>query len=265
MANKIKITAVNYLNTLPFKYGMIKLGHLLSWADINYATPAECAQMLIDKKTNIALAPVAVLVKQPDLKVVTNYCLSTNDVVKSVKLYSHKPIQKIETIVLDYQSLSSVSLIKVLMRYYWKKEVRYIQGIKGFEKQLKEDAMLVIGDRTFELNGTFPYEYDLAEEWFKFYGKPFVFAAWISNLELDEEKIDTLNQIFEYGIKHIDEVIEDAILSISFLKHIDVDTKRYFISSYLKNNMQYLLTQDRENSMQHFLNLLKTLETEKVL
>lgn len=57
MADKIKITAVNYLNTFPFKYGMTKFGHLLDWAEINYATPAECAQMLIDKKTNIALAP----------------------------------------------------------------------------------------------------------------------------------------------------------------------------------------------------------------
>jgi chorismate dehydratase len=265
MADKIKMTAVNYLNTSPFKYGMTKFRHLLDWAEINYATPAECAQMLIDKKTNIALAPVAVLSRQSDLNIITNYCLSTNDVVKSVKLYSYKPIQEIETIILDYQSLSSVSLIKVLMRYYWKKEVCYIQGTQGFEKQLNEDAMVVIGDRTFELNGTFPYEYDLAEEWFKYYGKPFVFAAWISNLRLNNDRINTLNQIFEYGINHLDEVVEDAIHSISFLRKTDINTKRSFILSYLKNNIQYQLTEDRKESIEHFLYLLKTMETEKVL
>jgi len=265
MADKIKITAVNYLNTFPFKYGMKEFGHLLDWAEINYATPAECAQMLIDKKTNIALAPIAVLSRQSDLNIITNYCLSTNDVVKSVKLYSYKPIQEIETIILDYQSLSSVSLIKVLMKYYWKKEVRYIQGTQGFERQLNEDAMVVIGDRTFELNGTFPYEYDLAEEWFKYYGKPFVFAAWISNVILDNDRINTLNQIFEYGINHLDEVVEDAIHSISFLRNTDIDTKRSFVLSYLKNNMQYQLTEERKESIKHFLYLLKTMETEKVL
>jgi chorismate dehydratase len=265
MADKIKITAVNYLNTFPFKYGMTKFGHLLDWTEINYATPAECAQMLIDKKTNIALAPVAVLSRQSDLNIITNYCLSTNDVVKSVKLYSYKPIQEIETIILDYQSLSSVSLIKVLMKYYWKKEVRYIQGTQGFERQLNEDAMVVIGDRTFELNGTFPYEYDLAEEWFKYYGKPFVFAAWISNVILDNDKINTLNQIFEYGVSHIDEVVEDAIYSISFLRETDINTKRSFILSYLKNNIQYQLTENRKESIKHFLYLLKTMETERVL
>lgn len=211
------------------------------------------------------MPPVAVLSRQSDLNIITNYCLSTNDVVKSVKLYSYKPIQEIETIVLDYQSLSSVSLIKVLMKYYWKKEVRYIQGTQGFERQLNEDAMVVIGDRTFELNGTFPYEYDLAEEWFKYYGKPFVFAAWISNVILDNDRINTLNQIFEYGINHLDEVVEDAIHSISFLRNTDIDTKRSFILSYLKNNMQYQLTEDRKESIKHFLYLLKTIETEKVL
>jgi chorismate dehydratase len=206
-----------------------------------------------------------VLSRQSDLNIITNYCLSTNDVVKSVKLYSYKPIQEIETIILDYQSLSSVSLIKVLMKYYWKKEVRYIQGTQGFERQLNEDAMVVIGDRTFELNGTFLYEYDLAEEWFKYYGKPFVFAAWISNVRLDNDRINTLNQIFEYGINHLDEVVEDAIHSISFLGNIDIDTKRSFILSYLKNNIQYQLTEDRKESIKHFLYLLKTMETEKVL
>jgi len=152
-----------------------------------------------------------------------------------------------------------------LMRYYWKKEVRYIQGTQGFERQLNEDAMVVIGDRTFELNGTFPYEYDLAEEWFKYYGKPFVFAAWISNVRLDNDRINTLNQIFEYGINHLDEVVEDAMHSISFLGNIDIDTKRSFILSYLKNNIQYQLTEDRKESIEHFLYLLKTMETEKVL
>ncbi|GIV27200.1 MAG: chorismate dehydratase [Bacteroidia bacterium] len=258
--SKIKITAVNYLNTFPFKYALEKFANQVDWAEINYAAPAECAQMLINNETNLALAPIAVLAKQPNLNIVTNFCLSTFNEVKSVKLYSKKSIEDIQTIVLDYQSLSSVSLIKVLMKYYWKKSVRYLQGYKGFENKLSADAMVVIGDRTFELNGKFPYEYDLATEWYRYYGKPFVFAGWISNVILKDSYLQQLNTIFDYGLQHLDEVIDYAMQNHSLSgKRLNKE----IIADYLTNKMHYRLTNDRKESIEHFLHLLKKLETEK--
>ncbi len=259
--SKIKITAVNYLNTYPFKYALEKFAKQLDWAEINYASPAECAEMLVNNETNLALAPVAILAQHPQLQIVTNYCLSTHNEVKSVKLYSTKPIENIQNIVLDYQSLSSVSLIKVLMRYYWKKQVEYIQGYKGFENHLSADAMVVIGDRTFELNGSFPYEYDLASEWYRYYAKPFVFAAWISNVPIKEIYLQQLNDFFEYGLTHLEEVIDYALQNVSLPnKHLN----REIITDYLKNKMCYYLTKNRMESIEHFLDLLKSLEVEEV-
>ncbi len=259
--SRIKITAVNYLNTFPFKYALEKFTHQLDWAEINYASPAKCAAMLVNNETHLALAPIAILAKHPQLKIVTNYCLSTHNEVKSVKLYSTKPIEDIQSIVLDYQSLSSVSLIKVLMRYCWKKQVQYIQGFKGFENNLSADAMVVIGDRTFELNDTFPYEYDLATEWYRFYAKPFVFAAWISNVPIKEIYLQQLNDFFEYGLTHLEEVIEYALQNVALP---DKYLNKEIIADYLKNKMQYRLTKDRMESIEHFLYLLKSLEVEKV-
>ncbi len=261
---KIKITGVNYLNTFPFKYGIEKNIHLLEWAEIDYATPFECAERLMQGKTNIALAPVAVLALHPHLKIITQYCLSTNDAVKSVKLYSKKKIDQIQSIILDYQSLSSVSLVKVLMKYYWKKEVRYIQGYDGFQKKLEVDAMVVIGDRTFELNGKFDYEYDLATEWYHFFGKPFVFAAWISNTDLDEKQFNALNAVFEYGVKNIDKVVQHTLNNTNILNFLGKPEREKYITEYLTNNMQYVFDDDRKKSLQYFLKLLKTIETIKV-
>lgn len=254
---KVKITAVNYLNTFPFKYGMEKNPHLLQWAEINYATPSECATMLLKHQTNIALAPVAILAFQPKLKIITNFCLSSNQEVKSVKLYSKKNIHDIHTITLDYQSLSSVSLLKVLMKHYWKKEVQYIQGEKGFEKSLQTDAMVVIGDRTFELNGSYKYEYDLAKEWYNFFGKPFVFAAWISNIMLAENQIQQLNMAFEYGLMHMNEVVQYSLLQTNVLQNIDLRTRENIIADYLNHKMQYYFTPDRYDSVHQFISLLR--------
>ncbi|MCX7728054.1 MAG: menaquinone biosynthesis protein [Bacteroidia bacterium] len=260
----IKITAVNFLNTYPFKYGIEKYLSRFSWAEIDYATPAECAKKLMNKTTHIALAPVAVLAMNPNLQIVTNYCLSTNDYVHSVKLYSKKEWHQIQSVVLDYQSLSSVSLVKVLMKYHWNKEVKYIEGYQGFEDHLNADAMVVIGDRTFELNGKFDYEYDLAHEWYSFYGKPFVFAAWITNMMLDKEVIHHLNAAFEYGITHIDDVIADAVKNTDILKFINGIKRQQTIEHYLKYNMQYIFNKERKQSLNHFLNLLKTIVAEDI-
>lgn len=261
---KVRITGVNYLNTFPFRYGLEKFMSTLNWAEINYANPYECAQMLVYHQTNVALAPVAILAYKPHLQIVTNYCLSTNYAVQSVKIYSHKKIDKIKNIVLDYQSLSSVSLVKVLMRYYWKKEVEYIKGYAGFENNLMADAMLVIGDRTFELNGKFEYEYDLAAEWFEFTNMPFVFAAWISNTPLTAEQIYHLNNAFEYGLSHLDDVIQQTVLNTKIMNFLISSERVKTISYYLKNNMYYHLDDVRKQSIQFFLKLLNTIIPENV-
>lgn len=261
---KIQITAVNYLNTLPFKYGIEHTPAIHEWAEINYASPAECAKMLITNKTNIALAPVAILGNHPHLNIITDYCLSTNDAVQSVKLYAHKSIREIKNIVLDYQSLSSVSLLKVLMKFYWNKEVEYLHGYYGFENELKADAMVVIGDRTFELNGKFEYEYDLATEWFRFFGKPFVFAAWISNVHLNDKQLNDLNTAFECSINNIDAVIDDSIKNTNILNFLNTSERKKVITNYLKNNMQYNFNNERKQSLEHFLKLLKSIFQENI-
>jgi len=262
---KIKITAVNYLNTFPFKYGLEHNEKILEWAEINFANPAECAQMLVNKKTQIALAPVAILAFYPELKIVSNYCLSTNDVVDTVKLYSNKPIDEIQSIILDYQSLSSVSLVKVLMQFYWRKDVQYIQGYKGFENEMNADAMVVIGDRTFDLNGKFPYEYDLASEWYKFTNKPFVFAAWITNYQLTNEQIENLNEAMQQGLDNIDKVIEDASRNPLILKNYTIQQKYEIIKNYLKNRIFYHFTPDRLEALQMFIEYVKQLNVQKIL
>ena len=52
-------------------------------------------------------------------KIVSDYCISVDGSVDTVCLYSNVSLNDIEYIYLDYQSKTSVELLKILCREYW--------------------------------------------------------------------------------------------------------------------------------------------------
>ena len=52
--------------------------------------------------------------------IISDYCISCDGEVASVGLFSDVPLNKIEKILLDYQSRTSVELLKILVEEYWK-------------------------------------------------------------------------------------------------------------------------------------------------
>src|ERR1035437_7157481 len=168
MIRRYSVSIVSYTNTLPLRYGISK-SNLLSEMDLQLDIPAVCAQKLIANSVDIGLIPVAVIPLLKEHYIISKYCIGSNERVDTVKLYSHVSLEKIETIYLDYQSRTSIMLAKVLAKNYWKIHPAFINAAAGFENTTKgNNAAVVIGDRCFALNDTFPYEYDLAFEWKKY-------------------------------------------------------------------------------------------------
>src|ERR1700739_1691098 len=207
MKKRYSVSIVSYTNTLPLRYG-INNSKILDEMDLQLDIPAVCAQKLIDNKVDIGLIPVAVIPLLKEYHIVSKYCIGSNNKVDTVKLYSHVPLKEIENIYLDYQSRTSVMLAKVLCKHYWNIQPAFINAQPGFENTTTaKDAAVVIGDRCFVLNGTFPYEYDLAFEWKKHTNLPFVFAVWVSNKKINEGFIAKLEKAMQYGIQHRDDAI----------------------------------------------------------
>src|SRR6476620_11052768 len=195
MSDKIRISIVNYTNTLPFKWAL-KNNAIMDKIVLEEDIPSICAQKLKFKQVDLALVPVALLPELDKYYIETDYCIGADGIVDSVKLYSDAPLSEITEIVLDYHSKSSITLTRVLSRFFWKIHVLFREGKPGFEKEIGANkAAVVIGDRTFSLNGKFKYEYDLAEEWKKFTYLPFVFAAWVSSEKLDPNFVKTFNSV----------------------------------------------------------------------
>src|SRR5690606_31297707 len=141
-------------------------------------------------EVQLALVPVALLPQLNEYHIISNYCIGADGIVDSVKLYHDVPLDEICSVLLDYQSLTSVNLTRVLFRFAWKRDVQFIEGRPGFEDEVAGNtAAVVIGDRTFALNGKYNYETDLAQAWQKFTSLPFVFAAWVSTEKLPDDFI----------------------------------------------------------------------------
>jgi chorismate dehydratase len=247
----IKISIVNYTNTLPFKWAL-KRSDLIGKIELHEDIPSICAQKLKFKQVDLALVPVALLAELDTYFIETDFCIGANGKVDSVKLYSQVPLNEIKTVTLDYQSKSSITLTKVLFKFFWKEGVNYIDAKPGFESDIKDtNAAVVIGDRTFSLNGKYKYEYDLAEEWKKFTGLPFVFAAWVSTEKLPVVFIQEFNSILKFGIDNILDAIDEdtSVKDLSKVQTIEYLTKR----------IDYNLNSEKRKALELFLSYIKQL------
>lgn len=242
---KYKISIVSYLNTIPFIYG-INHSNLKEKIELILDYPSICADRLISNKVDIALVPVVILNEYPQFNIISNYCIGSSGKVDTVCLYSEVPLDNIKQIHLDYQSRTSIELLKVLCKEYWKINPELITSNKGFEDNISNTtAALVIGDRAFSLNQKYPYIYDLSENWKSYTGFPFVFACWASNKSIDKTFIKEFNKSISYGVNKIEESILDHINDDYVACNDPLD--------YLNNKISYIFDDDKRKGMDLFL------------
>lgn len=248
---KVKVSCVSYLNSKPFIFGFEHFTELKNTMQLELDIPSVCAKKLIENKVDVGLVPVAILNKMENYQIISDYCIGTNGNVKSVNLYSNVPLNQIGEIILDFHSQSSITLTKVLSKFYWKKEFTFINANKDYINNIVgTTAGVVIGDRTFGMENTFEYVYDLSAEWKKFTGLPFVFACWVTNKKnLNPQFLELFNQALNYGIEHTNEAI--AQLSLK------TDYQNINLHNYLQHCIDYNLNSDKKKAMQKFLEYAK--------
>jgi len=223
---KIRVGAVSYLNTKPLLYG-IERSAIRKDIDLIIDYPSSIATMLLRDEIDMGLVPVAIIPRMKEAHINGDYCIGSNGNVASVCLFSETPVEKIEKVLLDYQSRTSVALARILLKEYWRVSPELVDGGKDFRDHIKgRTAGVVIGDRAFEQRRQSPYIYDLAEAWKDLTGLPFVFAAWISNKRLDPEFVKAFDEANRQGILHIDEVVAENPYPLFnlhdyFTRHLD--------------------------------------------
>jgi chorismate dehydratase len=248
----LKISAVSYLNTFPFVYGILNSGYLEEFS-LELDVPSVCAEKLKNGDVDIALVPVGAM---PDLikpLIITDYCIGAVKSVKSVVLLSQVPLETIRSIYLDFDSRTSVQLVKVLAQKFWKIDPEWKRLKAGQAEKLNgNEALVAIGDKTFELVKHYKFVYDLAEEWFHFTSLPFVFAAWMSIKPIPEPILQSLNSSLAWGIARKAEALD---FFQEKLPACDDCLK------YLEENISYELDTQKKKGLAQFILLLDQLNS----
>jgi chorismate dehydratase len=147
--------------------------------DISYTVPSLCAAQLGDGSADIGIIPAAAYTTIPGLLILPGVAIASYRSVRSILLVSKVPLEKIQTVALDNCSLTSVALTKVLFAKWWGGGRTFTAMEPDVERMLQQhDAGLVIGDPALRVDRSRYLTYDLAEEWLKLTGEPFVFAFW---------------------------------------------------------------------------------------
>ena len=244
----LKISAVSYLNTFPFVFGLRQSGILQNFS-LELDVPSLCAEKLKNGVVDIALVPVGALPEINPFHYISDFCIGAVSEVKTVLLLSKVPLEKISHVYLDFDSRTSVELVKVLARNHWKINPKWDNLKPGQSVSTEKfESLVAIGDKTFSIRKNFPYIYDLAAEWISFTGLPFVFAVWVSRKQLPDDILSMFNGALAYGIDHKRECIEyfrDRLPGCDDCL------------SYLEDNISYEFDNKKKEGLNAFLTFLK--------
>jgi len=242
---KIRVGIVNYLNTRPLIYGLLQppVNELI---ELTGDYPARVAEQLINDEIDLGLVPVAVLQKMPEYHIVGNFCIGTEGEIASVALFSEVPLSEIRKVYLDYQSRTSVALLKYLMKESWGINPEIVQAEnENYRDEIKgTTAGLVIGDRAFEQRRKSTFIYDLGSEWRAITGLPFVFAVWVSKKKLNENFIKIFDKANAMGLEKINEIVA--------VEKYD----KYELAKYYKLHLSYQFDDAKKKGLERFLQVI---------
>jgi chorismate dehydratase len=185
---RLRVSAISFLNTAPLMWDFEHRAthpfarNAKGWAthfDISYTVPSACAQALADGTADIGIIPAAAYTEIPGLQVLPDVAIASRRAVRSILLISKVPVDQVRTVALDTSSMTSVALTRILFEKWLGGGRAYTPMAPDLDQMLaKCDAGLIIGDPALKIDRSRYQTLDLAEEWIRRTGKPFVFAFW---------------------------------------------------------------------------------------
>jgi chorismate dehydratase len=175
---RLRISAISYLNTAPLMWDF-EHSQAGSQFEISYTLPSSCARALAEDTADIGIIPAAAYAQIPGLQILPDVAIASRRAVRSILLVSQIPVELVRTVALDTSSMTSVALTKILLEKWMGGGRTFTAMEPDLDKMLAEcDAGLLIGDPALQVDRRRYHTVDLAEEWIRYTGKPFVFAFW---------------------------------------------------------------------------------------
>src|SRR5258708_10050952 len=219
--------------------------------DIAYTLPSQCAAELERGTADIGIIPSAAYATILNLSILPGVCIASRNAVRSILLVSRKPLDAINTVALDSSSLTSVALTRVLFEKCWGGGRECTSLPPDLETMLSAHAAaILIGDPALKVDRSQYKTWDLAEEWIKFTGKPFVFAFWAVTQSAAKESSLDLAAIFQEPRDHGLMPANLARIATTWAPKLGLSEEA--VRRYLTTNIHYYLDEDCLDGLQLF-------------
>lgn len=247
----MRIAASTYLNSAPLVCSFAEGTMGSAYDFIGDTAPARCADLLAAGECDIALIPAIEYQRIPGLRIIPGVAVASKNRVRSVLIAARCPLTEVRTLALDTSSRTSQSLVRILFRHQFGWEPTLIERTpdrqSGYENMLDStDAALVIGDPAMRIDAVAANLgvtiHDMAGEWRRMTGHPFVFAVWAVREEALRAPGAGLTITGDFqkakseGISRLEEIAAGYVTELG-LPLAD-------LTDYLKNNVNYELDED---------------------
>jgi len=170
------------------------------------------ASMLLSGEIDYAPVPAFFYLSNRESLRHYDFCVASEGRVLSVIVVSKKRQLDDKPIAVTQDSMTSVNLLRVLLREKGFKNKLIPMETANATKMLEKcDHALVIGDEAIKARMLYKVVMDLGEEWYELTSLPMVFGISASLKNIDATHIDRkiLNAV-EEGYRRFDEVVEAA-------------------------------------------------------
>jgi len=243
----LQLSVVQYLNTVPLIWGMLH-GRQQGKFELHLTVPSGCADAIAQHQADVGIVSSIEYQRIDGVEILPGMSIASKYEVKSVLLLSNKPLAQVQTVALDESSRTSAALVRILMQKFYARRVTFSPAPPEPGEMLQRaDAALLIGDPALAYQG--PAEiYDLACEWRKFTGLPFVFAVWMgrSGLSLGKHHAAFADSL-EFGLAHIDDIAAEYAPKLGMTPSA--------VRVYLTRNIDYSLDEENQQGLKLFYKL----------
>ena len=253
----LRVGRIPFLVCAPFFYEFLGREDEYREFDFVDGPPSAHSAGLMDGSIHLSPASSITFALKPGAFVLSPaLCTSCSFEVRSVKLFSHYPIEKLggRAVRITSQSRTSVALLRILLEMRYGLEPEYVQGLAAEDG---DDACLLIGDLALEETerGRFEFTYDLGSLWQEWQGLPFVFGAWVISKTAAQENRASLERYMDLTEKSIANFRADVGAALDrWLAHYPVSLPRHVVEDYYRV-LDYRFTEERKRSLLLFLSL----------
>ena len=243
----LRLSVVQYLNTVPLIWGMLH-GEQRGKFDLQSTVPSGCADAVARGQADVGIVPSIEYQRITDAVILPGMSIASKQQVKSVLLLSNMPLEQVQTVALDESSRTSAALVRILLQKFYARSVAFAPAAPRPEEMLRQaDAALLIGDPALAYTGS-ARVYDLAREWRRFTGLPFVFAVWMGHARADLSRHHAdFAASLAFGFDHIDDIAAEYAIKLGMTPQA--------VKVYLTENIDYSLDEANLQGLKLFYKL----------